>query len=154
MAAVRDVYKRQAVMDEGRLMGMGDTREVFADPGTRTGAVLTGCKNIVAAKKAAEHRVEIPEWGVSFETDKPVKDGLCAVGIRAHYFGAEIRQNAFPVHIVEEIEEPFAWIIKFRYEGQAEESTPIWWRLSKAQKGPEAPDTLGIAPGDILLLYA
>jgi len=143
------------VMDRGRLMGMGKTKDIFADPGTRTGAVLTGCKNIVAARKAGERLVEVPEWGVTFYTEKTVKEDLCAIGIRAHYFSGETGENAFPIQVVEEIEEPFAWIIKFQYQGQKEDSAPVWWRISKDKRGNgSAPTSLGVAPQDILLLYA
>ena len=82
-------------------------------------------------------------------------EGLCAIGIRAHYFDEAITDNAFPVVIEELIEEPFAWIIKFRYEKQDSKSTPVWWRFSKEKKNPDGLQRtrLGIAPEDILLLY-
>jgi len=142
-----------AVMEEGRLLGMGDTREFFADPGTRTGAALTGCKNIVDAKKAGEMSVYVPDWGVTLDAGKPVGDHLVAIGIRAHHFGGAIGENSFPIRVVEEIEEPFEWTVKFMYETQQDGSMPVWWRMPKAARPERLPDRLGVSPENILLLY-
>ena len=144
-----------AILERGRLIGMGDTKRMFQDPGTRSGAVLTGCKNIVTAEKAGDHLVRIPEWGIEMTAAQPVKDELCAIGIRAHFFEPEAEHNVFPIDVVETIEEPFEWTVKFRYEGQAEGSMPVWWRIPKSEGGTcTAPQRLGIRPENILLLYA
>ena len=99
-----DLCGSLALMDSGRITGIGGTKEIFRDPGTRAGAVITGCKNIAAARRAGKRAVEIPEWGVTMHTDRDVGEGLCAVGIRAHYFDEKITENAFPVEIAEIIE--------------------------------------------------
>ena len=91
--------------------------------------------------------------GVRLETKQRVKDGLCAVGIRAHYFNPAAPQNRFPVTYAEEMEEPFETIIQFRYAGQDPSSPPVWWRLSKDKRPAVFPDEMGIAPANILLLY-
>ena len=152
---VYDLCDSMAIMESGKLIGMGRTKKIFSDPGTRTGAMLTGCKNIVPARAAGPRLVEIPRWGVTMHTGQDIREGLCAIGIRAHYFDEAITDNAFPVVIEERIEEPFAWIIKFRYEKQDSKSAPIWWRFSKEKKNPDGLQRtrLGIAPEDILLLY-
>lgn len=152
---VYDLCDSMAIMESGKLIGMGRTKKIFSDPGTRTGAMLTGCKNIVPARAAGPRLVEIPRWGVTMHTGQDIREGLCAIGIRAHYFDEAITDNAFPVVIEELIEEPFAWIIKFRYEKQDSKSTPVWWRFSKEKKNPDGLQRtrLGIAPEDILLLY-
>lgn len=143
-----------AIMENGRMLSVGGTKEVFKDPKTVAGAVLTGCKNITQAKKTGKRSVSAPEWGVTFETDEDIEDALCAIGIRAHYFSPKIEQNAYPIKIVDVIEEPFARIVKFRYQKQLRDCEPVWWRLSKGREdsAPEA-DKLGILPQDILLLY-
>jgi molybdate transport system ATP-binding protein len=143
-----------AIMDGGRLKGMGATKDIFADPRTRAGAALTGCKNIVEASKAGDTLVKVPVWGITLDAGKPVGDGLCAIGIRAHYFGPDKAENAYPVRVVDEIEEPFEWTVKFMYEGQRGGSDPIWWRVAKRDRTAETPKMLGVAPGDVLLLYA
>ena len=96
----------------------------------------------------------MPDWGIRLQTAQTVGDGLTAIGIRAHYFNTQTRQNRFPVRYVEEMEEPFEVILQFRYAGQSPDIPPVWWRLSKDKRPGEFPDTLGIAPANILLLYA
>ena len=144
---------RIAVMDAGRLLCVKPTKELFADPGSVQAAVLTGCKNIAAARRIGEREVEVPVWGLRLETKQRVEEGLCAVGIRAHYFSAGAPQNRFPVIFTEEMEEPFEVIIQFRYASQDPASPPIWWRLSKDKRPQRFPSELGIAPANILLLY-
>ena len=142
-----------AVMDNGRLLTIKPTKALFADPGSVQAAILTGCKNIVEARRVDEHTVEIPEWGVRMETKDTVKEGLCAIGVRAHYFNPNAAQNRFPVRFIEEMEEPFETILHFRYENQREGSPAIWWRLPKEKRPRHFPAELGVAAANILLLY-
>ena len=142
-----------ALLDHGHILRIGGTKELFADPKSRQGAILTGCKNIADARKTGDYEVEVPAWGVRFSTAQPVSDGLKAIGIRAHYFHPKAAANHFPVTFVEEIEEPFAWVITFSYTSQDKNSPSIWWRLPKDRKTETFPGELGVAPQNILLLY-
>lgn len=141
------------ILDRGRICSQGKMKAVFADPGTVPVAVLTGCKNIYAARKAGDTRVEITDLGVIMEAGQPVKDNLCAVGIRAHYFNPKAQTNLFDVVIDEEVESPFEWTIKFRYVNQKEGTPSVWWRMTKEKKLRQFPKQLGIAPSNLLLLY-
>ena len=145
--------ERLGVMEQGQMQTVKGTKELFADPETRAAAVLTGCKNIVEAQKTGEHEVIVPEWGIRLTTGKPVRDGLKAVGIRAHDFHPDTEENCFPVRILRETEEPFEWISEFRYEHQAAGSSPVWRRYSREFRTNEPPKQLGVAPADVLLLY-
>ena len=142
-----------AVMDRGRLLCVKPTKELFADPGSVQAAVLTGCKNIAGARRVDAHTVEVPDWGVRFSTKQEVREGLRAIGIRAHYFSASAQQNRSPVRFAEEMEEPFETILQFRYQGQKEDSPAVWWRLPKDKKPQRFPEELGVAAANILLLY-
>ena len=152
-----NMSSRIAVMDKGRLLCIKDTKDLFADPGNTPAAILTGCKNIAPARKTGIHEVEIPIWGIRLQTAQEVKDGLTAVGVRAHYYNPSAPQNRWPVTYLEEMEEPFEEpfevIIQFRYAGQNPDSPPVWWRISKDKKPQQFPTELGISPANILLLY-
>ena len=148
-----DLSSRIAVMDHGHLLALKPTKELFADPGSVQAAILTGCKNIVPARKAGEFEVEVPDWGLRLKTEKHVEDGLRAVGVRAHYFNPSTPHNRFPVRFVDEMEEPFESILRFRYAGQNAESAPVWWRIPKDKRPQKLPTELGVAPVNILLLY-
>ena len=148
-----NMSRKIAVMDRGTLLGMKDTKELFADPGSVPAAILTGCKNIAEAKKTGEYEVEVPAWGIRLQTARKVGDDLCAVGIRAHYFNVSSQQNRYPITYAEEMEEPFEVILQFRYRDQTPDSPPVWWRLNKEKRPGEFPKEIGIAPANILLLY-
>ncbi len=144
---------RLAVIEKGRMQAPKETKALFADPETRTAALLTGCKNIAAARKTGGREVFIPAWNIRLEAAKPIRDGLEAIGIRAHAFDPTVPNNRFPVRIGREIQEPFEWISEFRYSAQDPESPAVWWRYSGKERLPEPPEALGVAPEDVLLLY-
>ena len=141
-----------AVMTDGVLQAPEQTKRLFASPRTVTAAVLTGCKNITPARKVGENRLLAPEWGVTLETALPVPDGVTHVGIRAHYFGPRVAQNRFPVVFAGDMEEPFEWVLEFRYADQKPDSQAIWWRIPKEKRPQPFPKALGIAPINVLPL--
>ncbi|MCI5699079.1 MAG: ATP-binding cassette domain-containing protein [Lachnospiraceae bacterium] len=142
-----------AVMNRGKILNIGKTKELFADPGSRTAAVLTGCKNVADAEKTGEYEVFVPDWGISLKTKERVKDNLCAVGLRAHYFNPKTKDNQFPVIYSDERDDPFETRLLFRYTSQREGTPDIWWRLPKDRRPADMPEQLGIAPSNVLLLY-
>lgn len=142
-----------ALMNTGRILTHKPAKEIFADPGTIAGAEITGCKNIAPAVKTGKYEVEVPDWGVRLKTGLAVRDNVCAVGIRAHYFNGKTEQNRFAVRKQDEMEEPFEWIVRFRYENQKEGAQAIWWRLPKDRKFQEMPKELGVSPVNVLPLY-
>lgn len=142
-----------AVLHNGHLEVIGKTADVFAQPQTKAAAVLTGCKNIAAAKKTGTYEVFVPDWGISLKTGQPVGDAICAVGVRGHAFHQQITANAYPIRVMEEIEQPFEWIVKFRYEQQQAASPAVWWRFAKTDRPLRLETPLGVRPEDVLLLY-
>ena len=142
-----------AVMHQGRILNHGKTKEVFADPKSRTAAILTGCKNIADAYKTGEFEVYVPDWGIHLQTKVPVGDTVCAVGLRAHYFNPKARENVYPVVYSNEREDPFELRLLFRYAGPKDGTPDIWWRMPKDRRPESMPEQLGIAPTNVLLLY-
>ena len=144
-----------ALMEDGHIHTLKPTKELFADPGTRAGASMTGCKNFSRARKAGEYEVYAVDWGVSFTTAKPVRDDIAYIGIRAHYFSPNTKQNRHPVKLLDKIEEPFEDIIRFRYTEQPEGSPDLWWRLPKQFRPQNVSEdyALGTSSANVLLLY-
>ncbi|MGM9522291.1 MAG: sulfate/molybdate ABC transporter ATP-binding protein [Oscillospiraceae bacterium] len=145
---------RIAVMDDGRLLALKDTKKLFAEPEYHAVALLTGCKNFAAAKKVGEHEVEVPEWGIHLTTEQAVRDDIKEIAIRAHYFNTRTPSNRYPVSFVGGMEEPFEMILEFRYDNQRPNSPSLWWRVSKDRLPNPLPEELGIAPVNILPLYS
>ncbi len=143
-----------AIMDEGKLLTLRGTKQLFADPGSRRASELTGCKNNAAAFKVDGHTVEVPAWGVRLTAAQPVRDGLTAVGVRAHYFDPQTQHNRFPVIFTGDMEEPFEWILQFRFPGQPPDSPSLWWRVPKDRLPNPWPEALGVAPVNVLLYYS
>ena len=152
-----DLCRTIALMENGSIHAHKPTKQLFADPGTVTGAMMTGCKNIAKAHRVDEFSVEVPDWGLRLRTARPVRENLCAVGVRAHYFSANSSQNSFPVRILDMVEEPFEDIIRFRYRSQADGTPDLWWRIPKQYRPQDRAKngdfSLGIAPANVLLLY-
>lgn len=152
-----DLCRTIALMENGSIHAHKPTKQLFADPGTVMGAMMTGCKNIAKAHRVDEFSVEVPDWGLRLRTARPVRENLCAVGVRAHYFSANSSQNSFPVRILDMVEEPFEDIIRFRYRSQADGTPDLWWRIPKQYRpqgrAKNGDFSLGIAPANVLLLY-
>ena len=150
-----DLCDTIALMEDGRIHTLKPTKELFADPGTKAGASMTGCKNFSRARKIGEYEVEALDWGVGFKTAKPVRDDVAYIGIRAHYFSPNTKQNSHPVKLLGMIEEPFEYIIRFRYAAQPEGSPDLWWRLPKQFRPQNVTEgyVLGTAGANVLLLY-
>jgi len=144
---------RIALMDAGSILALKSTKELFNNPESVVGAMITGCKNICAAKKTGEHEVEVPDWGIRLVTARPLREGLCAIGIRAHYFDPEIKQNRFPVRFSDEMEEPFEFSLQFRYQSQPDNTQDVLWLLPKEKRSADFPAMLGVAPENVLPLY-
>jgi len=144
---------RIAPMDSGTFLTLKPAKSLFADPGTITAATVTGCKNIAPAVKSGEYEVEVPDWGLRLRTGQCVREDICAIGIRAHYFSDKTVQNRYPIRKTDELEEPFEWIIRFRYMNQKEGTPDIWWRLPKSQRPKQIPPAIGVEASDIQLLY-
>ena len=74
------------IVDEGKVVKRGETRSVFADPGTRAAAALTGCKNFSRAESLDDHHVKALDWGITIETEKILPEKFNYLGFRAHQF--------------------------------------------------------------------
>ena len=93
-----------AVLRAGTIEVIGPRHEVFSDPETRAGAILTGCKNISPLQKLSERRVLATDWGMELTLDRDVGDAKF-IGIRMHDVkhglrerGLGDRQGALGVH--------------------------------------------------------
>ena len=144
---------RLCVMDGGRILRAGGTKEVFADPGSEPAARLTGCKNIARAFKAGEYEVDVPEWGRAPDRRK--------TGAGRRPRGRPARALLPPPRGGKPLCRPAgkaSWrsrssgILLFRYAGQDAASPALWWRMPKDKKPAAMPETLGIAPENVLLL--
>lgn len=112
-----------AIMERGSLCEQGQTKELFDNPRTRTGALLTGCKNICAAKNRPHHRLH-PCLGIELDAGRTVGENLCAIGIRASHFSKDLTENRQAVQITGLREEPYRYLVEFRFLSQKQTVDP------------------------------
>lgn len=121
--------RKIAVMDNGRIQAIGTREQVFANPGTRRGAMLTGCKFVSGIEQLGNGRIFAKEWGITLEVpDLPPE--ITAVGIRMHDVRPGPGENCFRCKVVEEIENPFSYSLLLQPIG-ADCKTPLGWDVSK-----------------------
>lgn len=142
-----------AIMNDGHIETIGEKKAVFADPKTRNGAILTGCKNVARAEKRSGRLVYVPEWGMTLVTGADIGDAT-HIGVRMHDIqpgGAG--ENVFRCEVVEEIENPFSFTIMLRPAGK-KGAALIGWETDKDawQRLRADAMTVAIPPENILLL--
>ncbi|MBQ8831508.1 MAG: ATP-binding cassette domain-containing protein [Oscillospiraceae bacterium] len=118
-----------AVMNDGRIEACGEKKAVFAVPGTKTGAMLTGCKNISRIDRTGQNRVYAADWGIELSVNA-LTDAATYVGIRMHDVCPGTGDNLTLCKVVEVIENPFSVTVLLRPDG-AENTVPIGWETEK-----------------------
>jgi len=91
--------KNLVIIDKGRSVLFGDTKEIFKQPKVLPAARLTGCKNISKCEVISPHLIHAVDWDVTLETEKTVPKNTKYVGIRAHDF--QIAESKDEKNIVE-----------------------------------------------------
>ena len=144
-------------MADGSQISYGDTREIFANPGRKETARLTGCKNIAGARRIDRCHLEVPEWGITLRLSKNIPEKVAFVGFRAHEFvpvWGEAGSNCIPVNIKSSAALPFER--KYFLAGAEGSEEDICWFLQRDKwplidrKG--MPDFLMMPEEKILLL--
>lgn len=74
------------IMDQGRTVCHGKTKEIFEQPEWKEAARLTGCKNITEAVREDAHHLQVPGWGIRLTLEQQIDEEIRYVGIRAHDF--------------------------------------------------------------------
>ena len=84
-----EVYKfckNISIIEKGKSILIGDTKEIFKHPKIKEAAILTGCKNISKCKVLSNNKIHALDWDVILEVEKLENENINFVGIRAHNF--------------------------------------------------------------------
>ena len=144
-------------MAVGMQISYGGTREIFANPGRKETARLTGCKNIAEAKRIDGRHLEVPEWGITLCLNENIPEKVAFVGVRAHEFipvWGDAGSNCIPVNVKSSAILPFER--KYFLAGAEGSEEDICWFLQRDKwplidrKG--MPDFLMMPEEKILLL--
>jgi molybdate transport system ATP-binding protein len=148
------------LLDEGKVLAAGETKELFEHPLTTKTARLTGCKNMSRIVKVGPHKVRALDWNhLELVTAEEVTEQTSHIGIRAHDFiplskpeaaaldGTE-EANLIPVEQPVVSEMPFEWYVTL--------ANGIWWKREKSVHSHAAegwmPDCLRVEPSSVFLL--
>lgn len=101
-----------AVFNTGKVEIYGQKDAIFKWPASLEAAKITGCKNIVAATRLAENRLQVPQWNISLATVMRIEDDHGFLGIRANQIKLldepdGQQENCFKVWIADESDGPF-----------------------------------------------
>jgi len=109
--------KNLFIIDRGKSVMFGDTKEIFEQPRLLAAARLTGCKNITECEVLSPHSIRAMDWDIILETKKTVPENTKYVGIRAHEFEMvdadtdENEKNKFKCRISNIVEDVFEYNI-------------------------------------------
>lgn len=131
-----------AVMHEGHVEVTGTKEDIFLRPGTKTAAVLTGCKNVSPLRNTGNNRILATDWGIELAVSRDTR-GMTYAGIHAHDIVPTGRMdtctNRFTCRILDEIENPFSYSLMLQPEGSTTEQTIAWeadkptWRALRTE---------------------
>jgi molybdate transport system permease protein len=113
------------VLDRGKVIASGPKHQIFEQPQTVATARLTGCKNIVPARRVTAHRIEVDAWNCELITKRP--DALTHVGIRSHQIAFQpysIGENTFPCWLVTTSEAPHEMTLYLRLHTAPQSGDP------------------------------
>jgi molybdate transport system permease protein len=126
------------VLDSGRVIACGPKHELFERPRTVVAARLTGCMNIVPARRAAADRIAVDAWNCQLKSASPVSEALTHVGLRSHQI--EFQQAA-------EVENTFpCWLVN---TSEAPHEMTLYLRLHAAPRAGEPPHLQADVPKDL-----
>jgi molybdate transport system ATP-binding protein len=150
------------LMDEGKVLAAGETKEIFDAPKTLKTARLTGCKNFSKIEKVSSHRVRALDWdGLELTTAEEVTADITHVGIRAHDLlplsaaeGHELLQDPASTDNLVRVEDPV--VSEMPFEWYVTLKNGIWWKWEKNMHSHATegwmPAFLQVDPKSVLLL--
>lgn len=74
------------VIDQGKIVVSGKTKEIFRNPVSKEAARLTGCKNFSRVRRIDSHTLEAEDWGITVCTKAEIPEYTTWIGYRAHDF--------------------------------------------------------------------
>ena len=145
------------LLQEGRTLTFGNTRQLFEQPRLVEAARLTGCKNSSRIKKLGDYQVYAVDWGVTLRTSHKVEDDMTHIAIRGHWMqpAQEAGENCVVFEAAEYVETTFEHQYLVKSPNMSEDSV-LWWMRPKHdfQEKPidDLPQYLYLPPQHLMLL--
>ena len=123
------------IMDQGKPVIYGETKEIFAKPVYKEAAKLTGCKNFSRIKRVDAHTAEILDWGITLHTNQEIDEQAVWLGYRAHDFvpvWGKRKENCLKINVESEAALPFERNYYLYPEGEEnQDKQTICWFLQR-----------------------
>ena len=123
------------IMDQGKPVIYGETKEIFAKPVYKEAAKLTGCKNFSRIKRVDAHTAEILDWGITLYTNQEIDEQAVWLGYRAHDFvpvWGKRKENCLKINVESEAALPFERNYYLYPEGEEnQDKQTICWFLQR-----------------------
>lgn len=134
-----EVYRlcdRVVVMEDGSTQEALQKKELFANPGTLSATLLSGCKNISSARKTGEYSLFAQDWNIALNSLAPVPDDLKYVGFRAHFLemAAGPDENIIECEVTRVVEDVFSIIVMARVKGGTPANSRAYLRYELAKE--------------------
>jgi molybdate transport system permease protein len=155
------------VLDGGRVIASGSKQELFERPRSVVAARLTGCKNIVAARRVGVERIAVDAWQCELQTGCAVPDALTHVGVRSHQIAIAPENaieaetaggNSFPGWLMGTSEAPHEMTLYLRLHAPAQGTEPAHLQVDvpkdawRALRERPQPWQVRLDPARLLLL--
>jgi molybdate transport system permease protein len=154
------------VLDGGRVIASGPRNELFDRPRSVAAARLTGCKNIVAARRVGLDRIAVDAWQCELRTAISIPDGLTHIGVRSHQITVAAEremetaagENSFPAWLVGASEAPHEMTLYLRLHAPAQAGEPAHLQVDLPKDAARVlmerlqPWPVRLAPSRLLLL--
>ena len=111
------------IMDSGKVVTFGKTKEIFENPEYKEAARLTGCKNFSDAQRLDAHTIEAKEWGITLQVEQEIPEDCTCLGYRAHYFKpvwGERQENCLKMQVESIAKMPFETFYYLKPENDSE----------------------------------
>ena len=138
-----------ALVENGHVTTRGTKEAIFAQPRTRAGAALTGCKNLSPITLLPDGRMLADDWGVALAAGT-VPKAARYVGIRMHAVQYGPGENEIHGAVTEVVENPFSCTVMVQPQGGKK---PLGWEVDKDWWRGHGADSVTLhLPKDALLL--
>lgn len=137
--SMEEAYKfcrKLVIVDGGKSVLFGDTKEIFREPRLVSAARLTGCKNISGCSMVSNDRMYAHDWGFEIKITKPVSDaafiGIDSYGIEiSESFDSCDEGNIIECKIIEIIEMIQGYTIIFQNKNSNIALTDMYFDVKK-----------------------
>lgn len=149
------------IIDKGRKVQQGNTKDIFNKPNSVISAKITGCKNISRVQRISDNSLMAEKWNCIINFKKPINKIISNVAIRAHYIYLEdedYAENSYNCWVVYTSEKPFRTIVylKLQEKPMNSEDYNLQWDITSKEwesiKDKPLPWKIGFNETDIILI--